>query len=163
MNVLVAVASKHGATAEIGEAIAKRLIDRGLQVTVSPPAGVQSLEGIDAVVLGSAVYAGHWLPEARAFVEEWRHALEAIPLWLFSSGPVGEPLTPADDEAVDVSDIMEATRATEHLLLPGRIDRRSLSLPERAVVRALRVPEGDFRDWDATVRWADRIAGALGV
>jgi hypothetical protein len=29
------------------------------------------------------------------------------------------------------------------------------------VVRALRVPEGDFRDWDALAEWAADIAGIL--
>jgi menaquinone-dependent protoporphyrinogen oxidase len=43
----------------------------------------------------------------------------------------------------------------------GRTDRGVLSLPERMMVRALRVPEGDYRDWDAIRGWAKAIAAEL--
>src|SRR4051794_9549902 len=65
MRVLVAVASKHGATRGIAEAIADRLRERGLAAHVSDASDVQSLDDIDAVVLGSAVYAGRWRKDAR--------------------------------------------------------------------------------------------------
>ena len=38
---------------------------------------------------------------------------------------------------------------------------RQLAFPERAIVSALRVPEGDFRDWAAISGWAAGIATAL--
>jgi menaquinone-dependent protoporphyrinogen oxidase len=77
---------------------------------------VREVDGYDAVVLGSAVYAGHWLKPARA---------------------------------------------RDHRVFAGRLVRRQLSFPERAIVSARRVPEGDFRDWPEIRQWADEIADAL--
>ncbi len=72
MRVLVAAATKYGATAEIAQAIAETLGEHGLEAAVLPPEQVEGVEGYDAVVVGSAVYAGHWLKPARELVE--RHA-----------------------------------------------------------------------------------------
>lgn len=160
MKVLVAAASKHGATAEIAEAVGKALDGRGLTATVLPAEEVGSVEGYDAVVLGSGVYTGHWLKPAKELVDRSSDAWAGVPVWLFSSGPVGEPLEP-DEEPVDVADIVEATRARQHRVFPGKIDKSKLGFGERAMVAAFRVPEGDFRDFAEIERWAHEIADAL--
>jgi menaquinone-dependent protoporphyrinogen oxidase len=162
MRVLVAAATKYGATAEIAQAIAEVLGEHGLEVTVLPPERVEEVDGYDAVVLGSAVYAGHWLKPARELVERHAGALAGRPVWLFSSGPVGDPPKPEEDP-VDVADLLAATGALEHRVLAGKLVRRQLSFPERAIVSALRVPEGDFRDWTEIRHWAAGIAAALGA
>jgi menaquinone-dependent protoporphyrinogen oxidase len=160
MRVLVTAATKHGATGEIAQAIGDALRDQGLDPTVLEPGQVEGLDGYDAVVLGSAVYAGHWLKPARELVARCGDDLAARPVWLFSSGPVGDPPEPEEDP-VDVAEILAATSAREHRLFAGKLVRKQLSFPERAIVSALRVPEGDFRDWAGITGWAAGIATAL--
>jgi menaquinone-dependent protoporphyrinogen oxidase len=162
MRVLVTAATKYGATAEIAAAIAEVLDEHGLEATVLPPDQVEEVDGYDAVVLGSAVYAGHWLKPARELVERHAGALAGRPVWLFSSGPVGDPPKPEEDP-VDVADLLAATDAREHRIFAGKLVRKQLSFPERAIVSALRVPEGDFRDWTEIRRWAAGIADAMGA
>jgi len=161
MIALVAAASKHGATREIAEAIARSLLTAGIPADVRSIDDVADPERYDAFVLGSAVYAGRWMEPARAFVERNRTLLARRPVWLFSSGPVGDPPKPSQEQAVDVTAIMAATGAREHRLFPGRIDRRHLGLAERAVMLAVHGEEGDFRDWGAIMQWATDIAGEL--
>jgi menaquinone-dependent protoporphyrinogen oxidase len=161
VRVLVSAASKYGSTTEIAEAIGKELSAAGHDVDVRPPAHVSSIESYDAVVLGSAVYVGHWLEPVRTLVEREREALRQRPVWLFSSGPIGEPPMPKGDDAVDIAGIIEATGAREHRIFNGKLDKHRLSFPERAVVFALRVAEGDFRDWDAIAAWGRDIAAQL--
>ena len=60
-----------------------------------------------------------------------------------------------------MAEILEPTRAREHRVFPGKLVRKQLSFPEKALVMALRVQEGDFRDWDAIRAWASQIADAL--
>jgi menaquinone-dependent protoporphyrinogen oxidase len=43
----------------------------------------------------------------------------------------------------------------------GKLDKRQLGFGEKAIVVALRVPEGDFRDWAEIKDWASEIAGSL--
>ena len=95
LGVLVSAASRHGATAEIAQAIGQALSEQGLTVTVVPPGEVRSLDGYDAVIIGSAVYMGHWLDPAKELVNRFHEALTDRPVWLFSSGPVTWATPPA--------------------------------------------------------------------
>lgn len=161
MTVLVAVASKHGATQEIAEAIGRALTEHGVAAEVKAVDDVADVSRYGAVVLGSAVYAGQWLEPARWFVDEHHDELAARPTWLFTSGPIGDPPKPAENEAVRIGPIVEATRAREHRLFAGKLDKSKLGFGERAMVRAFRAPEGDFRNWDEIVAWAEEIAKTL--
>lgn len=160
MRILVSVASKHGATGEIGEVIAHVLRDAGHAVTTSAPEAVTSLDGYDGVVLGSAVYAGRWIDRARHFAQRHQTQLRARPVWLFSSGPIGAPLAPLEESA-DGHRVRDELAARAHRTFPGRIDPESLSWVERGITRMIKAPDGDFRDWEAVRSWADEIVAAL--
>ncbi len=159
MRVLITVASKHNATAEIGVEIAFVLQSRGIEVVNLPPETVTDLAGYDAVIAGSSVYEGRWLKPAERFVTDHRDALTAMPTWLFSSGPIGDPPMPAE-HAVSIDKLIQAVTPRDHAVFAGRLDSTTLGFVERALVRALRTPEGDFRDWEAIRAWAATIAGA---
>jgi menaquinone-dependent protoporphyrinogen oxidase len=160
MTVLVSVASKHGATAEIGARIAQELERAGVAAVVVPPEQVTSLEGFDAVVLGSGIYAGRWLEPARRLVERHADGLKARPVWLFSSGPVGDPAKP-DGDPTDAAPMREATMAREHRVIRGRLDRSQLGIAERAITKVVGAAEGDFRPWTEVDAWARSIADQL--
>ena len=160
MKVLVSAASRHGATADIAKAIGETLEAAGLEVAVLPPDTVTSLAGFDAVVLGSGVYVGHWMEPAKALVERFGGELSSRPVWLFSSGPIGDPPKPEEDP-VDLPELMEATGARGHRLFSGLVDKSRLGLGEKVILAAVRAPEGDYRPWDEIRAWADEIAAAL--
>jgi menaquinone-dependent protoporphyrinogen oxidase len=160
MRVLVSAASKHGSTAEIAEVIGAVLSSAGIETDVRPPEEVASVSSYDGVVLGSGVYAGHWLGSAKKLVERDRAALASMPVWLFSSGPIGDPPKPAE-EPVDVAQLRETTGAIDHRVFPGRLDRRQLGLAEKAIIKVVRAPEGDFRQWVGVTEWASGIARTL--
>jgi menaquinone-dependent protoporphyrinogen oxidase len=160
MTVLVTAASKHGATAEIAQAIARELARNGVAAEYLPVHEVHAVERYAAVVLGSAVYAGHWLPAAKALVEHHAEELRQRPVWIFSSGPVGDPPRPKE-LPVDVVAMLSATGAREHRLFCGRLDRQLLGFAERAIARAVRAAEGDYRDWKVVQDWTASIAAAL--
>jgi menaquinone-dependent protoporphyrinogen oxidase len=160
MKVLVCAASKYGATSEIAQAVADVLAGKGLEVLVAPPGQAGAIEEFDAVVLGSAVYMGQWMKPARELAEHSAAALAARPVWLFSSGPVGEPAKPADNP-VDVTKILQATKAREHRIFTGKLARKHLSFPDRAMASAIRAAEGDFRNWAEIRAWAAGIADTL--
>src|SRR5687768_2711078 len=159
MRVLVTAASRHGATADIAAAIVGVLHLRGLAADLVEPAEVTDISEYDAVVLGSAVYAGRWMAPATDLVARCRSQLAGRPVWLFSSGPVGSPANPAEGPAV--SKVMEQTGALGHRVFAGKLDKAELGRLERTMVRAVRAPMGDYRDWDDIAAWAARIADDL--
>jgi menaquinone-dependent protoporphyrinogen oxidase len=160
MNVLVTVASKHGATTQIAEAIARALAKADIGAEVVAPDAVRSLKGFDAVILGSAVYAGRWLDEAKRFVEREAPALAERPVWLFSSGPIGDPPKP-EEEAIDVAPIRAVTGARDHRIFAGLLDKSRLGFGERAIVKVVRAEEGDYRPWPEIEDWVAGIAATL--
>jgi menaquinone-dependent protoporphyrinogen oxidase len=162
MRILVGAASRHGSTEEIASEIGKALRAAlpGAEVDVIPLDRLATLEPYDVVVLGSAVYMGRWLDLARQLVSRHAETLSARQVYLFSSGPVGEPPKP-DEEPADVAELVRLSGARDHRVFPGHIDRRELGFAERAVVRAVHGAEGDFRDWPAVREWAAGIAADL--
>ncbi len=160
MKVLVSAASRHGATTEVAEAIAATLTAAGVDAVVISPAKVDGIDGFDAAVIGSAVYVGRWLEPARDLLERHRDAFSAIPVWLFSSGPIGDPPKPIEDP-VDAPVLRALVGAREHRVIPGQIDKKHLGLGERAILAAVRAPAGDFRPWAEIEAWTLEIAAAL--
>ena len=156
MKVLVSVASKHGATAEIAASISKTLNDRGLDTSLVDPANVVSVKEFDAFVIGSAVYAGRWLKPARKLIKRVGGDLNGRPVWLLSSGPIGHPLTP--DEAIDVDEFIAATGARQHQVFAGCIDVAKLNFAEKAMIKAVKAETGDFRDWESITAWSNEVA-----
>lgn len=174
IRVLVAYASRHGATQGIAEQIARTLEESGLEVTLRQADEVQAVEGYDAFVIGSAAYMFHWLKEASGFVRRHRAHLAEHPVWLFSSGPVGTQTV--DEKGRDVVEMSTPREFAEfaELIHPrgqqvfwGAYDPIAppVGLAERLVSRmpAARsaLPAGDFRDWQAIAAWAQGIADEL--
>lgn len=159
MTVLVAYASKHGSTEEIAAFVADRLRGRGLEVVYAEAADA-TVEDVDAAVVLSAVYAGRWLGHATHFIRDHLDALRSMPVWLVSSGPVGHDPPPIE-ELVQIGDLPARVGAVDHWVVSGRISEDLLGFAERALVRALKVDVGDFRDWGVIAAHADAIADHL--
>ncbi|GEL93846.1 flavodoxin domain-containing protein [Cellulomonas composti] len=162
MRVLVTVASRHGATAEMGDVIAHELEEAGHQVDVIAPDEVERVMPYDAVVLGSAVYVGRLGASLRDLVERQGAHLRLRQVYLFWSGPVGDPPMPAGVPD-DVEAMARATGAVEVECFVGALDRSHLNISERALVALTRAEAGDFRDLDVVREWGRKVAEALAV
>ena len=165
MTVLVTAASKHGATHEIAEEIARVLDEHGVSTKLLDIDEVTDLSSYEAYVVGSGIYLGNWLKNARRFLDTYAAELAQRPTWLFASGSiVGEPPVADDPDALRpglVERLVETTHAREHKLFAGKLDTSKLGLLERAAVRSAHANDGDYRDWDEIERWAEEIAGQL--
>jgi len=164
-KVLVAYATKYGATQEIAAAIGDVLRNAGLKVETVQVDRVTDVSGYRAVVMGSAVYIGQWRKEAVAFLEKHEKALAERPVWLFSSGPSGkgDPVQLMSGWKFPEAQkpIAERIRARDTALFHGSVDPEKLSLPEELILKGVKAPTGDFRDWEAVRAWARSIAEAL--
>lgn len=159
MKVLVVVASRHQGTSEIGDRVAETLVAAGIPTDVVDADGGPDPAGYDAVVLGSGVYFGRWLPAARRYVREYATTLTQLPVWAFSSGPVDEPGHPA--AAATTPHLLVPVEPIEHVTFGGRIAPAELTSVERIVTKAVHAGTADFRDWTAVSAWATQIATSL--
>ncbi len=162
-RVLVAYASKAGSTAEVAVAIGKRLADTGLAVDVRRATNVRSVDGYAAVIVGSAIRAGQWLSEAVRFVRTHREALAARKTAFFTLCMTLQQDTPEHREKVAayLKPVREILEPDEIELFAGKMDYRKLALAPRLIVKGMKVPEGDFRNWDAIGAWADALRNEM--
>lgn len=163
MRILVAYATKSGATAGIAQAIGEELGRMGLPADVQLADSVRDLAGYDAVILGSAVYIGKWRKEALRFGLRHAEELRRKPIWLFESGPT--------DTSADEGKAVPAKGAVE---LAARIGARQLIVfggkfgPEQVgnftrslIAKGDKSPYGDFRNFDRIRAWARGIGTEL--
>lgn len=162
-RLLVAYATKHESTAEIAQLIGRVLRERtGAQVEVTVAASNPDPTLYDAIVLGSAVYMGKWQPEAAHYLREHADVLSTRPLWLFSSGPIGDSGPAAGQPGWEMPEDLLATARSLHprdiAVFSGKLDATKLNWLERGVMSVLHAPSGDFRKWDDIGQWAADIA-----
>jgi menaquinone-dependent protoporphyrinogen oxidase len=165
-RVLVAYASRLGATREIARRIGEVLRTADHDVTVQSVDDAVDAGAFDAVVVGSGVFAGHWHRPAIEFVRRHGRELASRPTWLFSSGPVGSiALDSAPKDPADIADLSGLVKPRGHRVFFGALDRAAvegsdLSRFERVIAKRF-VPEGDWRDWAAIEAWAESISDDL--
>ena len=164
MKILVAYATKAGSTAEVAAEIGRVIESKGgCQVDVRPVGKLNGVDGYDAVVIGSAIRAGKWLPEATKFVEKHRDALGRVPVALFT---VCLTLSEDTEEnrrtvAAYLDPVREVVQPVEMGLFAGVMDYSKLPFILRLMMKAMKSPQGDFRDWEAITSWADNICPLL--
>jgi menaquinone-dependent protoporphyrinogen oxidase len=161
MRVLIAVASKHGSTRQIGEVIAAELCAADITVDLENAEDVKTVAPYDAVILGSAVYEGQWLPEARRLGERHQDALRRVPVWVFSSGPLGAPDPLFHEDPHLLAAPLGEVVPREHQIFAGKLDPSTLNFMEHMIATMVNAPDGDFRSWETIRAWAREIASAL--
>ena len=165
IKVLVAYATKKGATAEIAEEISRVLQQAGLLTDILPIDRVTDLSPYKAVILGSAVYIGQWQKKAAAFLQANEEKLAELPVWLFSSGPTGkgDPVQLMNGWRFPkaLQPIADRIHTRDIAVFHGVLDLKKLNLVEKWMIKNVKAPLGDFRDWEAINAWARAISDAL--
>lgn len=160
MKVLVAAASRHGSTAEIADKIADTLRERGFEVDRTKPEDVSSLDGYDAIVVGSPIYFRQWDSHANEFLRNFYPQLKDMPVWAFSSG-LSSVERPVSYDKRRIGPAQTAVPLRHHATFPGRYKPSLLSLRERSIARLAGAVEGDYRDWAKIEQFAANIASQL--
>lgn len=159
--ILVAYASRAGSTGGVAEAIGRTLAEGGSPVEVRLMKDVKDVTPYRAVVAGSAVHGGQWLPEAMQFTQTHSATLAQKP---FAAFFVCMTLTMENEQyRQGVGDCLKPVRALVKPASAGRfagaLDCSKLPLvPDGLILRAIAAAgvwsEGDHRDWDAIRAWA---------
>jgi len=173
-RVLVAYDTIHGSTAEVAAAIGTELCAQGFSADIRWVGNVASIDGYDAIVLGSAIYEFTWLPDAKAFLSKNEKQLASVPVACFI---VCSALSQdaADNRAAIKKSFVDSVLGEYPGINPvaaglfgGAVDftTNQYNLFERVVLRILGRVLGftdtaDWRNWEAIRQWADEVAEQL--
>jgi len=157
--VLVAYASRHGSTREVAERVCEAIQSTGVRAHLRPAAGVDDVDGYDAVVLGGALYVGRLHRHAHRFLRRHADALAGRPLAVFGSGPTdAEPGHWRDSrEQLDAALARYDLDPLAVQVFGGRVDPSQFHFP------LSRIAPGDARDWDAIEAWGRSLPERLGI
>ncbi|HEY3289126.1 MAG TPA: flavodoxin domain-containing protein [Anaerolineae bacterium] len=167
-KILVTYASRAGSTAEIAAAIGKALNQNGVEVEVRDMKDVKDLSAYHAVVAGSAVRGGKWLPEAMAFLKDHQSELAQKPFAAFLVCiTMGHP-NPQWRAGVKawLAPVRTLTTPVSEGFFAGRLDFKLLPITLNTLMLRLAValhilPAGDKRDWKAIDAWAESVRPLL--
>lgn len=162
-KILVTYATRAGSTFEVAERVAEVLRAAGAIVDVKPVPAVHELKGYDAVVVGSAIRMGRWLPEAVAFVQAHHEALSHIPTAYFVvSGFLREDTPGMRSKALAYLDpVRKILEPTSIGLFAGKMDYGKLDGLDRSIAEGVSSAEGDWRNWEAIGAWAQGLQSIL--
>lgn len=170
MKILVAYATAHGSTAEVALFMQRLLRVYEVEVDCQTVDSVQSLEGYDAVIVGSAVQEGMWLREAGLFLERFAELLKTTPLYFFvtcvrvmEQGGMEHVLKYYIHQRT-----LEGMNLRDTTAFSGKLDMTAVDWQERWTL-SLRYDgkempgnlSGDFRDWQAITTWINKISREL--
>ena len=155
--------------ATCAEAIGRTLADSGLAVDVRAMKELTDISPYRAIVAGSAIQAGKWLPEAMGFVQAYQSVLTQKPFAAFLvCMTLGMP-NAAQYQAF-VADFLKPVRSivkpVSEGLFAGTLDISKVpSFADRLKFRLSVIfgvwSEGDHRDWEAIREWANSIRPLL--
>jgi len=170
-EVLIAYCTRSGSTKEVAESIGRTMNEAGLPADVKPMADVQSVPQGAAVLLGTALYIGHFPKEFHGFVGRFRSELEKVRPWIFVLGPTEKErknFAVAEEQARKELDKYPWLRPADMRVLGGKFDPEHLNLPfPMSLVMKLpvnlmkKLPASDIRDWEWIEQWSRAIAETL--
>lgn len=165
-TALVVYGTKSGCTAGIAEAIADGLRGVGVTVDVKPADEKPDPSAYDAVVVGSGIRASMWHAPVKQWLVGHASDLKVRPLALFTACLTMHTNPEKADEVRGYTDLLLKETGLEPVdigLFPGMNVPKTFSLPERLVMKAMKAPEGDFRDPEAAAAWGAAVAAKLGL
>ncbi|MBX2997812.1 MAG: pentapeptide repeat-containing protein [Caldilineaceae bacterium] len=156
MRILVAYASSSGSTGEVAQAIGD-VFRPDADVDVFNVKAVENVRKYDAIVLGSSIRAGRWLPEALRFLESFRSGLAERPVAYFITCLA--LIEETDDNRQTALSYLEPILQMTPEITPVGLGLFAGSLEsERASSLPIDIPpHGDYRDWGKIRAWATEI------
>jgi menaquinone-dependent protoporphyrinogen oxidase len=158
-RILVTYATRAGSTGEVASAIGETLAGRGFLVEVKPIKAKPSPEGYQAVLVGSAVRMGQWLPEAVDFLKTNQSIFNSLPVGLFTvhMNNLGEADASRTQRHAYLGGVRPFVKTADEVFFAGKMDMSKLSFLDRTIARMVGSKDEDARDWNKIRVWAQTV------
>ncbi|MGA7245245.1 MAG: flavodoxin domain-containing protein [Terracidiphilus sp.] len=170
-EVLIAYVTRSGSTEDVAEAMGLTMQEAGIPVDVKPMVDVESISDDTSVILGAALYVGHFPKEFHRFVVRFQRELGNERPWIFALGPTERDpkhFLAAEDQVRKELAKYPWIHPADVRVIGGSFDPHHLKLPfPFSIVMKLpgnpmrKLPPSDIRDWDWIRAWARSIAEYL--
>jgi len=158
-RILITYATRTGSTIEVAAAIGDELGKRGFAADVKPVKENPKVDGYQAVLIGSAIRMGSWLPEAVEFVTANQQRLNRVPVVLFTvhGNNRGDDEQSRTNRKAYLDTVRPLLQPVDEVFFAGVIDSKRLSLLDRLATKMVKATLGDFRDWGKIRGWAQTV------
>lgn len=158
-RVLIAYATKTGSTAEIATRIGEIIAEKGFSVDVKPAKEVIDISPYSTVLVGSGIRVGQMMGEAMKFITKNQAALKEKHFSVFFGCMILKDHTPEKIEEVSayLQPVRDLVQPEYEGMFAGVIDPAKMTLVERMMMKVMKVPQGDFRNWTAIESWAREV------
>jgi menaquinone-dependent protoporphyrinogen oxidase len=158
-RILVTYASKAGSTAEIAAKIGEHLGERGFKVDVINVKSKPDPKDYQAVILGSCIRMGGWLPEMMDFIKANQFALNSIQAALFTVHllNIGDDETSKAARTAYMDKVRALMPGKEEVYFLGAMDFSKLSRLDRFISKMVKTEESDLRDWGKIKFWSETV------
>jgi menaquinone-dependent protoporphyrinogen oxidase len=173
-QILVAYGTRYGSTREVAETVAATFGEHGIDTDVKQAREVRSLDGYDALVLGTPLYMGALHKDVRALLENNQAALERTPFAVFALGPIkaDDGLDASREQLLTALAKLQVPTPAATVVFVGAFDPARLRFKDKMLAALPASPlhgevVHDERDWDAIRSWASvtirelRLASAM--
>ncbi|MDA3937429.1 MAG: hypothetical protein PF636_11370 [Actinomycetota bacterium] len=165
-RVLVVYGTKTGSTSGIADQIGTTLTEMRDTATVLSTTDSPDPATYDAVIVGSGVRAGNWHGSVKKWVQANAETLQTVPTAFFTVGLTLQTDPDKTDEVRAYTDTLIMETGVQPMdigLFKGMNDPKLFSMPERLILKALKAPQGDFREMDVVASWTRSVGPVLGL
>lgn len=158
-RILITYATRADSTKKIAAVIGEELSKRDFIVEIFPVKNQPSVDGYAAVLIGSAIRMGNWLPEAVEFIKKNQAQLNALPTALFTVHILntGEDEQSKTNRQAYMNNVHLLLKPVEEVFFTGKMELKRLSFGDRLIAKAVKAVDADRRDWDKVRDWAKSV------
>lgn len=166
-KILIAYDTVHGATSTIADKIGKVLCEQGFQVDLMLARKVKDVSSYDAILIGTPIYYGEFLPGIKSFLNKHQQSIAGKPHVLFVNCTyLKEDTEEIRNKVMElwVNPMLEKFPEIKPLnigLFGGKILFSELYPVEYFLMKLMKYEDGDFRDYDKIGAWAESMTETL--
>jgi menaquinone-dependent protoporphyrinogen oxidase len=164
-KILVAYATRAGSTAEVAGFIGQDLADRKIPCDVEAFKDVDDIAEYDMFFLGTPVRAGQLMPEFLKFLRKNKAALAAKHAVFFITCLTMSKHTAENWQKAHayLAPAMKLVKPVSEGLFGGKMDYSKLGVLTRFMIKRMKIPEGDYREWEEIRTWVDNVLDEMKI